>query len=238
MLQLKTVGSLTTSSADISKGKNTGEALTDSRPQSMGEEIANAIIHGIATALAIAAIPILVVDALDVGALGIVSASVFGASLFLLYLASTLLHALPNGKAKAVFNVLDHCAIYLLIAGTYTPLLLVSLGGSLGWAMFGVIWGMALIGVIYKSVWGNQHPMLSNVWYLVMGWIILVVIKPLLAALPAEGVRWLLGGGLAYTVGVVFYVADSRWKYAHTVWHLFVLVGSLCHFFAILFHVL
>lgn len=207
------------------------------RPQSFGEEIANSIIHGIAAALAIAAIPILVVGALDFGAVGIVSASIFGASLFLLYLASTLLHALPSGKAKNVFGVLDHCAIYILIAGTYTPLVLVSLGGAWGWAMFGVIWGMALIGIIYKSIWGDRFPMLSNLWYLLMGWIILVAVKPLLAALPTAGVWWLLGGGLAYTFGVIFYIADSRWRYAHTVWHLFVVLGSFCHFFAVLFYV-
>lgn len=222
----------------MSEMESAVDTQSKKRPQSFGEEIANSITHGIATLLAIAAIPILVVTAVRFGdATAIVSFSIFGASLFILYLASTIYHALPQGRTKHLFGILDHCAIYILIAGTYTPILLVTMGGGWGWSLFGVIWGLALCGVIFKSIYGTRFPMLSNALYLGMGWIVLIAIKPLVASMPVAGLAWLVGGGLAYTIGIVFYIAGSRWLYAHTIWHLFVLTGSLCHFFAVLFYV-
>ena len=185
-----------------------------------------------------AAIPILVVSAVkNSGALQIVSFSIYGASLFLLYLASTICHALPQGKAKRVFEILDHCAIYILIAGTYTPFLLVSLGGAWGWSLFGVVWGLAVFGIVFKSIFGTKYMLASNLLYLVMGWLVVIAIQPLIESLPKAGFNWLLAGGLAYTLGVVFFIADSRWRFAHFIWHLFVILGSVCHFVAILGYV-
>ena len=215
----------------------TNAAMTIRR-QSLGEEIANSATHGIAALLALIAIPILVVSAVQKGgALNIVSSSIFGTSLFLLYASSTFCHALPSGKAKRVFEILDHCAIYLLIAGTYTPFLLVSLGGAWGWSLFGVIWGLALFGIIFKSIWGIKYLMASNALYLLMGWLVIVAIKPMMQAVPSPGMMWLLAGGLAYTFGIVFFVFDSRWKFAHFVWHFFVVLGSASHVIAVLFYV-
>lgn len=213
--------------------------LTDSlRRQTLGEEIANSITHGLGALLSVIALPVLIVSAVQKGgALNIVSSTLFGVSLLLLYLSSTFCHALPQGKAKRVFEIIDHCAIYILIAGTYTPFLLVSLGGAWGWSLFGVIWGMALFGVLFKSIWGLKYPMASNALYLLMGWLVVVAIKPMLEAVPAAGMWWLLAGGLAYTFGVLFFVFDSRWKFAHFIWHFFVLMGSLCHFVAVLVYV-
>lgn len=208
------------------------------RRQTLGEEIANSLTHGVAALLSIIAIPVLVVSAVQKGgALNIVSASIFGTSLFLLYTSSAFCHALPSGRAKRVFEILDHCAIYLLIAGTYTPFLLVSLGGAWGWSLFGVIWGLALFGVLFKSICGIKYPMASNGLYLLMGWLVVVAIKPMLEAVPAAGLYWLLAGGLAYTLGIVFFVFDHRWKFAHFVWHLFVVLGSACHFVAVFLYV-
>ena len=208
------------------------------RSQSLGEEIANSVSHGVAALLSLMALPVLIIGAVQQGgALNIVSSSIFGVSLVLLYLASTLCHSLPQGRAKRVFEILDHCAIYLLIAGTYTPFLLVSLGGVWGWSLFGVIWGLALLGVLFKSIFGIRYPMASNALYLLMGWLVLVAIKPMMAAVPSAGLAWLLAGGLAYTLGVVFFVMDSRWKFAHFIWHFFVVAGSACHFVAVFFYV-
>ena len=208
------------------------------RSQSLGEEIANSVSHGVAALLSLMALPVLIIGAVQQGgALNIVSSSIFGVSLVLLYLASTLCHSLPQGRAKRVFEILDHCAIYLLIAGTYTPFLLVSLGGVWGWNLFGVIWGLALLGVLFKSIFGIRYPMASNALYLLMGWLVLVAIKPMMAAVPSAGLAWLLAGGLAYTLGVVFFVMDSRWRFAHFIWHFFVVAGSACHFVAVFFYV-
>lgn len=209
-----------------------------SRRQSLAEEIANSTTHGIASLLSLAAIPVLVISSTrEGGLLNIVSSTIFGVSLFLLYSSSLFCHALPDGKAKRVFEILDHCAIYLLIAGTYTPFLLVSLGGSWGWSLFGVIWGMALFGVLFKSIWGIRYPMASNALYLLMGWLVVVAIDPMKAAVPAAGLIWLLAGGLFYSLGILFFIFDSRWKFAHFIWHLFVVAGSLCHFVAVLRYV-
>jgi len=208
------------------------------RKQTFGEEIANSVSHGIVALLAIAAIPILVMAGIQKGgALNIVSHSIFGASLFILYLASSLFHALPVGRIKYIFEVLDHCAIYLLIAGTYTPFMLVSLGGTWGWSLFGVIWGLALLGILFKSFFGIRFPKVSNALYLFMGWIVIIAIKPMMDSVSSVGLLWLLAGGLFYSVGVIFYISSSRWHYAHFVWHLFVMMGSICHFISVLLYV-
>lgn len=205
--------------------------------QTIGEEIANSVTHGIAAACSIAALVILVVfAALRGNAWHIVSCSIFGVTLILLYLASTLYHALRPGKAKQVFRILDHASIYLLIAGTYTPFMLVTLRGPWGWSIFGVVWTLAVAGVVFQSLLIGRLPALSTSVYVLMGWVIVVAFRPLVHALPWGGVLWLAAGGLSYTAGVYFFA--SKTKFAHMVWHLFVIAGSLCHFFAVLFYVI
>ena len=204
------------------------------RVQSIGEEIANSVSHGVGLVGALAVTPILIVVASrSAGAIGVVAASVFGATIILMYLMSTLYHALPESRAKRVFNVLDHSAIYVLIAGTYTPFTLVVLGGGWGWSLFGVVWGLAAIGVVFKSIGRLRHPVLSTTIYIVMGWLIIVAIKPLSAQVPLWGMVWLGAGGMAYTLGVAFFAARGL-RYSHLVWHLFVLAGTTCHFIAVL----
>ncbi|MGE0621234.1 MAG: hemolysin III family protein [Pseudomonadales bacterium] len=209
------------------------------RPQSRGEEIANAISHGCGALASIAAIPILVVH--DV-ATGTVSASallgvvVFGVALTLLYTTSTLYHALPHGTAKRVFRRLDHSAIYVLIAGTYTPFALGIFREAWGWALCALIWAMAGAGILVKSLGRGHHPVMSSVTYLSMGWLALLVPGPLLNLLPTPGLVLLVSGGFAYTLGVLFFVLDDRLRYAHFVWHAFVLLGSACHFAAVLLY--
>lgn len=212
------------------------------RPQSLGEEIANAISHGAGALLAVAAIPVLVTNAVLSGspAVEIFSVSLFGATMLVLYLASTLYHALPageagdrRGRAKRVFWVLDHSAIYLLIAGTYTPFALGVFKDTWGWAMFTVVWALALTGVLLKCLAALRHPLVSTGLYVGMGWLVLFAAEPL-AGLPRAGLYWLVAGGVAYTLGVVFFALDSRVRYAHFTWHLFVLAGTACHFVAVL----
>ena len=162
--------------------------------------------------------------------------AVFGVALILLYLASSVYHALPPGTAKRVFRVLDHACIYLLIAGTYTPFTLGVLAGSWGWSLFGIIWGLACAGVVLKALGGARFATASVLLYLAMGWMVVVAAEPMLTLLPAAGLAWLLAGGLAYTLGVPFFLLDSRLRYAHFVWHLFVVAGSACHFVAVLLY--
>lgn len=202
-----------------------------------GEEIANSITHGIGAVLSIAALAVLVTAAsLRGNAWHVVSCAIFGASLVLLYTSSTLYHALPEGRAKHVFHVFDHSLIYVLIAGTYTPFTLVSLRGRWGWSLFGVVWGLALFGIVFKSFFVKRLQTLSTVAYVLMGWCAVVALRPLMAGLSNAGFGWVLAGGLAYTAGVVFYAA--KWRYAHAVWHLFVMAGSACHIWAVYRYVL
>jgi hemolysin III len=203
------------------------------RPQTLGEEIANSVSHGVGFVAAAATIPILVIGALNDGAAAVVGATIFGATMALLYLTSTVYHALAQNRAKRVFQIIDHAAIYLLIAGTYTPFTLGVLRGAWGWALFGVIWGLAVIGIFLKSVQGIRYPRLSTAVYIAMGWLVLIAVKPLWSNVPAWGLFWLTAGGVAYTAGVGFYAA-TRMRYAHFVWHLFVLAGTTCHFVAVL----
>ncbi len=199
------------------------------------EEIANAILHGIGLGLAIAALIVLVVLANIYGStIYIVSFSIYGTTLILLYLASTLLHSFPEGKAKSIFEIMDHSAIYLLIAGTYTPLSLIAMGGALGWVYFGVVWGLALLGIVFKIFFIKRFMILSTLLYIAMGWLIVFALSPLRHALTANSLIFLVIGGVIYTVGTVFY-AWHKIRFHHAIWHLFVLGGSVCHFFTILF---
>ena len=203
---------------------------------SLGEEIANSVSHGVGVVAALAATPFLVLSAARRGdAFAIVGACIFAGSLMVLYLASTLYHALPRNRAKRVFRIIDHSAIFLLIAGTYTPFTLGVLRGGWGWTLFGVVWGLAALGVTLKSVRGIAYPRLSTALYVGMGWLALIAIRPLWLHLPSAGWLWLIAGGLAYTGGIAFYAAE-RMRYAHFVWHVFVLVGTVCHFFAVLWY--
>ena len=202
--------------------------------QSPGEELANSVSHGVGLLAAIAATPVLLLSAVRQGdAARIAGAGVFAAAMVLLYLTSTLYHALPWNRAKRVFQVLDHAAIFLMIAGTYTPFTLGVLRGAWGWTLFGLVWGLALAGIVLTAAGGVRYPKLTTSLYLAMGWLILVAVKPLWLRMPPEGLFWLLAGGIAYTVGVVFYAA-KRVRYCHFVWHLFVIAGTACHFNAVL----
>jgi len=207
------------------------------RPQTRGEEIANSVSHGVGTLDALLAAPLLIVGATRRGDAALIAgAAIFAATMCLLYLASTLYHALPRGRAKQLFNVLDHSAIYLLIAGTYTPFTLGPLRGPWGWTLLGLVWGLAALGVALKACRRLDRPLLSTGLYLAMGWLVAIAVDPVLERVPAGGLWLLLAGGLAYTGGVLFFVCDSRWRYAHFVWHLFVLAGTACHFFAALWY--
>lgn len=203
------------------------------RGQSSGEEIANSVSHGLGLLAALVAMPILVLAAVRRGgASAIVGASVFAGTVVLLYLTSTFYHALPENRAKRVFRVLDHGAIFLLIAGTYTPFTLGVLRGAWGWTLLGLVWGLAVLGVVLKAVRGTRHPRLSVTLYLGMGWLAVIAIRPIWLGLPLPGLLWLVAGGLAYTAGVVFFAAD-RVRYYHFVWHLSVLMGTACHVVAV-----
>ena len=204
------------------------------RPQSLGEEIANSACHGVALLAAIVAVPFLIAAVRHHGVANVVGASVFAGTMVLLYFTSTLYHALPTGRAKHVFLKLDHGAIYIFIAGSYTPFALGALAGPWGWTLFGLVWSIAAIGVTLKAFDRLSHPWLSTGLYLVMGWLVLIAAVPLVQHVPMPGVALLVAGGLAYTTGVVFFMLDSRVRYAHAVWHGFVVAGTACHFFAVL----
>ena len=208
----------------------------EERPQTLGEEIANSVSHGIGLLAALVAFPILVTSALNRGDLaGTVGATVFATTMVLLYLASTLFHALPPNRAKRVFQILDHSAIYLLIAGTYTPFTLGVLRGVWGWTLFGLVWGLAVIGTVFKTLGGVRYTTFSTWVYLAMGWLVLIAIEPVWTLVPKWGLFWLVAGGIAYTAGTVFFMAE-RIRYFHFVWHLFVVLGTACHFIAVLWY--
>lgn len=208
--------------------------LMTKRLQSIGEEIVNSVSHGLGLLAAVGATPFLIAAARNLNDASFVGAVVFTVTMVMLYLTSTLYHALPNGAAKRVLLKLDYCAIFLFIAGSYTPFALGALHGPWGWTLFGLVWAMAVVGVILKSTDKLSRPWISTALYLAMGWLVLVAAVPLVERVPTEGLIWLVAGGLAYTVGVVFFVLDSRVPYAHAVWHGFVLTGTGCHFVAIL----
>ena len=206
------------------------------RRPSRGEEIANSVSHAVGLVAALAATPFLVVHAVRRGGTGtIVGASVFAATMVLLYLASTLYHALPGNRAKRVLQVIDHGAIFLLIAGTYTPFTLGVLRGAWGWTLFGLVWSLAAVGIVLKAVGRLRHPMLSTFLYVGMGWLALIAVRPLWLRVPLSGLLWLLLGGIANTAGLAFFAAKGV-RYSHFVWHVFVLAGTACHFFAVLWY--
>ena len=197
------------------------------------EEPINTLTHFIGFGLSITALVILLATCRDCSAVRIVSYSIYGSSLILLYLASTFYHGIMAEKLKEVFARIDHSAIYLLIAGTYTPFTLLTLKGAWGWSLFGVIWGLAIVGVVYKLFfYRDKYRAISAVLYILMGWLAIIAIKPLLMNLPTGGLIWLFAGGLSYSFGVIFYLWD-RLPFNHGIWHLFVLGGSVCHFVAI-----
>lgn len=200
---------------------------------SIGEEIANSITHGLGFLLSIAGLCVLVAMAAMRGtAWHVVACGIYGSTLVFLYLSSTLYHAIQAPRAKDIFRVIDHAAIYLLIAGTYTPFLLITLRGPLGWTLFGLQWGMAISGIVFKSLTRGGYEIASTAVYALMGWMGVLGMKTMYTSLHFQGILWILAGGLFYTLGIVFFALNRR--YCHTVWHLFVLAGSVCHFYAVL----
>lgn len=205
------------------------------RALTLGEEIFNSITHGIGALLSIAAIVILIVFAVKKGnAWHVVSFSIFGASLFLLYLSSTLYHSFTKEKIKNLFARFDHSAIFLLIAGTYTPFVLTALRGPLGWTLFGIVWGLAIAGIVIRSIYLTRFRKLMVGIYVAMGWMFLIAIVPMIQNLPSSSIIFLFVGGGCYSLGVIFY-AWRNLKYGHGIWHLFVLAGSITHFFSVLY---
>jgi len=209
---------------------------TVARRYSLGEEIANSITHGIGTALSVAALVLLVVFAIqNRDAWQIVSFSIYGTSLIVLYLASTLYHAFTNEKVKHFFRLMDHSCIFLLIAGTYTPPTLIAMRGSWGWTLFTLVWAMAVGGLIFETMNIGKYKIISLIIYMIMGWLAIFAIKPMLETLPPGLFNWFIIGGLFYTSGIIFYACKII-PYKHAIWHLFVLGGSITQFFGILFY--
>jgi len=211
---------------------------TATRPYSLAEEVASSVTHGLGVILSITALIVLATLAARSGdTWRVVSFSIYGSTLIMMYLSSALYHSFQKPEVKKVLRYLDHSAIYLLIAGTYTPFTLVTLRGPWGWTIFGLVWSFAFVGLLMTVMGAGRSRLLASLIYIGMGWIIVIAIKPLVETIPPGGIAWLVAGGLFYTLGVIFYV----WKklpFNHAIWHLFVLGGSLCHFFAILFYVL
>jgi hemolysin III len=210
-------------------------AMSEEIRATVGEEIANSLSHGAGLALAIAGTPILIIAAVRYGTpRNTVGVCVFAGSMIALYLASTLYHALTHDRAKRFFRIVDHSAIFILIAGTYTPFTLGVLRGPWGWTLFGLIWGLALVGLVKKAVFGARFLPVSVALYLVMGWLVLIAAPQVWQRVPLMGLAWILAGGIAYTGGVFFF-ANSR-RYSHFAWHLLVIAGTACHFFAVLWY--
>jgi hemolysin III len=217
------------------------EYVTRKNRYSTGEEIFNSIASGVGAGLAIAATILLVLQAIfaspaNMKALYVTGVSIFGGTLILMYLISTLYHALAPIGAKKIFAILDHCAVYIFVAGTYTPFCLGAFNGAMGWILFGIIWGLAIIGVALYAVYGSHMRIASAITYFFMGWMIIVLIKPVKAALPSLSLLFLVLGGVVYTAGIFFYSMKSM-KWFHSIWHLFVIAGSILHFFAVFFSI-
>ncbi len=217
----------------MKKHKSSSEAVNKFRDQTLGEEIANSISHGVGALGAMAVTPFLIKIAIDSGTAAVVGASIFGGTMIVLYTTSTLYHAFPHSRTKRVFNILDHSAIFLLIAGTYTPFTLGVLRGAWGWSLFGVVWAIAVLGIVLKSVAGAASGKLSTSLYLAMGWIAVIAAKPFWENIPGTGLLWLLAGGVMYSAGVLFFIAN-RIRYTHFIWHLFVMAGTACHVVAVM----
>ena len=213
--------------------------MTPSREQSSGEELANSLTHGLGAVISLIVGPILVVAAVGTGDVWrVVAAAVYATTLIMLYTSSMLYHAMRKPAAKAVFQRIDHASIYLLIAGTYTPFTLITLRGPWGWTLFGIVWALAVAGVVLKGTFGARMRGLSTAVYLAMGWLIVIALRPLFMHVGPRGMLWLAAGGLFYTGGVFFYVRDEHRRFNHAVWHLFVLAGSMAHFCAVLWYAL
>jgi hemolysin III len=212
--------------------------LANTHTFSKGEEIANSISHGVAALLSVAALVILIVlSTVHGNAWQIVSFTVFGTTMLLLYTCSTLVHALPPGKAKDIFEILDHSAIYFFIAGSYTPYLFLVIKGWESWTLFGVVWGLAIIGTVLKCFFVKKFLVTSTILYVIMGWLIVIVWDPITSAIQPEGIILLVSGGIFYTIGSVFYVWRG-FRYHHAIWHIFVIAGSAAHFFAVLWYLI
>jgi hemolysin III len=210
--------------------------LAETHTFSKGEEIANAVTHGIGVLLSIAGLVLLIVFAAFNGtAVHVVSFTIFGSTMVILYSSSTLVHAFPPGRAKDLFEIFDHSSIYLFIAGTYTPFTLLVIKGGLGWTMFGIIWGLAVAGVIFKAYYVKKFLVTSTLLYLLMGWLVILGWNRITANVEYGGIVLLVIGGLCYTIGTIFYMWRG-FKYHHMVWHLFVLAGTICHFFCVLLY--
>jgi len=206
---------------------------------SLGEEITNAILHGIGALLAIAALVLCVVfSAIHHNPYAVVSSCLYGSTLIILYTMSCLYHSLKVNNAKRVFRIIDHCSIFLLIAGTYTPLTLVALNGPIGWTLFGIIWGVSILGIILNAIDLNKYKVISMILYIMMGWAIIFTFPRLLKVIDMAGIYLLVAGGIVYTIGAIFYGVGKKIKYMHSVFHFFVLAGSILHFFAILLYVI
>lgn len=207
--------------------------------QTYSEEVLNSISHGLTALTAIGGFVVLIVfGAISNEQWALFSALFYGLSLVALYTFSTLYHSLRNQKSKRFFNILDHCGIFLLIAGTYTPMLLVSIGGTTGWVIFGLQWGLALIGIVLKIFYTGRFRLASTLIYIFMGWIIVFQWKTLVSSIPDPAFWLLISGGIAYTVGTIFYMLDGRIKYSHFIWHLFVMAGSILHYLMIIMYVI
>lgn len=203
------------------------------------EELIHAISHGLGALLALVGLVVLVVAAAVrcEGATPVVACSIYGAFMVLMFVTSTLYHSFPWPTVKRVFRVLDHEMIFLMIAGTYTPFVLITLRGAQSWTLFGLVWGLAAVGLVFEGFFTGRFKVVSTLLYVLMGWVIVFALKPLAEAMPAAGIRWLWAGGLCYTAGAGVYLF-KRVRYHHAVWHLLVLAGAACHYFAILWHVL
>lgn len=222
----------------ILKRKREAGYLANTHVYTQKEEIVNAITHGVGVILSIAGLVLLIIySAQQDSAWYVVSATIYGVSMLLLYASSTLVHSFPEGKLKDLFEIFDHSAIYIFIAGTYTPIMLLVVKGVLGWSLLGIVWGVAVVGVVFKAFFVKRFLYLSTILYIVMGWLIVIAWEPLTATLPTGGIQLLLVGGLLYTFGAIFYVWRA-FPFHHAVWHIFVLAGSVAHFFTVLLYVI
>ncbi|WKK83918.1 PAQR family membrane homeostasis protein TrhA [Marivirga arenosa] len=205
------------------------------RPQTLEEELANSLTHGFGILFSVVAISLLITfSVLEGSVLHIISSSFFGGAFLLMYTFSTIYHAIQHEKSKAILRIFDHISIYFLIAGTYTPFLILGVGGFTGWLMFGIVWGIALIGTIFKIFFTHRFPRLSLFLYLGMGWIAVFIAKPLFLELSTTVLSLLIGGGVSYTLGTIFYT-NQKMRYAHAIWHVFVLIGTITHFIAVMY---
>jgi hemolysin III len=207
-----------------------------SRIGRISDELANSLTHGLGLVLSLVGGPVLIVLAAMHDAWHVVACSIYAATLIILYACSTLYHSFRGANVKRFFRIFDHSAIYLLIAGTYTPFTLVNMRGAWGWTLFGTVWALTVVGVIWKALFVERFVVVSTVIYIIMGWLVLIAVRPLLTMVPAGGIAWLVAGGILYTLGTIFF-GWNKCPYNHAIWHVFVVAGSVCHYFAIMWYV-